>query len=106
MVILIPCRNLLKPAFVLLHASGYESSVYFDGSLFSVDTLEEYYENVLSTRSLLQELRFVIHKEESIFTSSQKILFLGFEIDKINIILTLTSEKKKKLKKENFISAI
>ena len=54
--------------------------------------------NVLSTISLLQELGFVIHPTKSIFVPTQKMTFLGFEIDTLNMTLTLTSKKKENIR--------
>ena len=97
-------NKLLKPPFASLHEFGYESSVYVDGSLLLVQTLEEFFDNVFPTISLLQELGFVIYPTKSIFVPTQKRTFSGFEIDTLNKTLTLASEKKESIK--NIVAAL
>ena len=65
-------NKLPKPLFASLHELVHESSTYVDYSLLLVQTYEECFDNVLSTRSLLQELGFVIHPRKSIFVPTQK----------------------------------
>ena len=92
------CHKLLEPVFASLHELGYESSVYVDDSLVLVQTCQECFDNVLATVSLLQELGFVIHPTKSIFVPTQKITFLGFKIDTLNMTLTLISNKKENIR--------
>ena len=84
--------------FVSLQELGYESSVYVDNNLLLTNTFRECSDDVLSTISLLQELRVVIHSAKSVFVTTQKITFLGFEIDTLNMTLTLTSNKKENIR--------
>ena len=84
--------------FVSLQELGYESSVYVDNNLLLTNTFRECSDDVLSTISLLQELRVVIHSAKSVFVITQKITFLGFEIDTLNMTLTLTSNKKENMR--------
>ena len=91
-------NKLLKPVFASLHELGYESSVYVEDSLLLFQTFKEYFDNVLTTISLLQALGFVIHLTKSIFVPTQKITFLGFEIDTLNKTLAITSNKKKNMR--------
>ena len=63
-----------------------------------VQTCQECFDNVLATVSLLQELGFVIHPTKSIFVPTQKITFLGFKIDTLNMTLTLISNKKENIR--------
>ena len=46
----------------------------------------------------MRELGFVIHTEKSVLTPSQTIVFLGFIISSKNMMLSLTDEKKNKIK--------
>ena len=55
--------------------------VYVDDSLLLAQTFKECFDNILATISLLQALGFAIHPTKSIFVPTQKITFLGFEID-------------------------
>ena len=91
-------NKLLKPVFASLHELGYESSVYVDDSLLLAQTFQECFDNVLATISMLPELGFVIHLTKSIFVPTQKITFLGFEIDTLNMTVTLTTNKKENIR--------
>ena len=91
-------NKLLKPVFASLHELGYESSVYVDDSLLLAQTFQECFDDVLATISMLLELAFVIRLTKSIFVPTQKITFLGFETDTLNMILTLTSNKKENIR--------
>ena len=91
-------NKLLKPVFASLHELGYESSVYVDDSLLLAQTFQECFDDVLATISMLLELAFVIHLTKSIFVPTQKITFLGFETDTLNMTLTLTSNKKENIR--------
>ena len=91
-------NKLLKPLIASLHELGCESSVYTDDSLLLAQKFQECFGNVLATMSLLQALGFVIHPTKSIFVPTQKTTFLGFEIDTLNMTLTLTSNKKENIR--------
>jgi len=53
--------------------------------------------NILDTVNLLRRLGFTIHAEKSILIPQQKITFLGFVLDSIEMTVTLTIEKKQKI---------
>ena len=91
--------KLLKPVFSTLRELGYESVIYVDDSLLQGDTFNECMENVLTTLNALQDLGFVIHSGKSKFIPTQKITFLGFIVDTSKMTLTLTTEKKEKIKR-------
>ena len=91
-------NKLLKPVFASLHELGYESSVYVDDSLLLAQTFQECFDDVLATISMLLELAFVIRLTKSIFVPTQKITFLGFETDTLNMTLTLTSNRKENIR--------
>ena len=89
--------ELLKSVFGSPHELGYESSVYVDEFIVA-QKFEECFDTALSTVSLLQEWGFVIHPKKSIFVPTQKITFLGFETDTLNMTLTLTSKNKENIR--------
>ena len=90
--------KLLKPVFSTLREMGYESVIYVDDSLLQGDTAEECHDNVLETVNALQMLGFIIHHSKSTFVPTQKIEFLGFIIDTVNMTITLTLKKKNKIR--------
>ena len=67
-------------------------------TLLGRDTFEECQDNVFSTLTCLVNLGFCIHPEKSIFTPVQDIIFLGYHINTLRMIIALTSEKKQKIK--------
>ena len=90
--------KLLKPVFAYLRELGFESVIYVDDSLLQGETIEECLDNIRATLDSLQELGFVIHPEKSVLHPTQVITFLGFIIDTVNMTVTLTLEKKEKIK--------
>ena len=91
--------KILKPCFAFLRESGHLSVVYVDDSYLQGDTEEECHINILETVSLLQKLGFTIHVDKSVLQPTQTLTFLGFVINSQAMTLTLTEEKKDKIKK-------
>ena len=56
--------------------------------------------NVNMTINLLDKLGFTIHPEKSILSPTQKLSFLGFKLNSLNMTITLLPEKKLDLKRE------
>ena len=77
---------------------GFESVIYVDDSLLQGDTAMECQDNVLATLDALQMLGFIVHHSKSTFIATQRIEFLGFIIDTVNMTITLTLRKKEKIK--------
>ena len=90
--------KLLKPVFATLREKGFESVIYVDDSFLQGDDFHECMENINITLRYLQELGFVIHPEKSVLYPTQILTFLGFIINTINMTVTLTSEKKERIK--------
>ena len=90
--------KVLKPVFAYLREKGYISAVYVDDNLLVGDTLEECFENILETISLLRVLGFTIHADKSILKPTQEIVFLGFILNSVNMTVTLLTEKKEKIR--------
>ena len=55
-------------------------------------------QNILDTLNLLLSLGFTIKCSKSVFELTQKITSLGFAIDSKNMTITVTSDKKQKIK--------
>ena len=53
--------------------------------------------NIENTIELLQNLGFTIHPTKSILTPTQRITFLGFVTDSVQMTLEITEEKKNKI---------
>ena len=73
--------------------SGYIDDFFTKGDTFSICE-----ENIHKTMHLYDKLGFVINLKKSQIVPTQRIRILGFVIDSVKMIITLTEEKKQKLK--------
>ena len=87
-----------KVPFGHLSSQGHNSVVYVDDSYLQGDTYQACLANIVDTIKLLRELGFVIHPDKSVLTPSQTIVFLGFVISSKHMTLSLTDDKKNKIK--------
>ncbi|KAK6178364.1 hypothetical protein SNE40_013160 [Patella caerulea] len=85
--------KLLKPVFCTLKQAGYVNVPYIDDSYLQADSAQECWDNVVKTIDLLQSVGFIIHPNKSHFIPSQKVIFLGFVLDSVNMTVKLTDEK-------------
>ena len=85
--------KLLKPVFAKLRAQGFASTAFIDDSLQVSKTYEKSLDNVLATTELFMSLGFVVHPDKSIFKPSQRIVYLGFIIDSVQMMVYLTQER-------------
>ena len=90
--------KILKPPFKVLREEGDLSVVYVDDVYLQGDTHGECCKNILATLNLLLSLGFTIKCSKSIFEPTQKITSLGFVIDSKNMTITVTSDRKRKIK--------
>ena len=74
------------------------SVMYVDNIYLQEETHQTCVDNISDIIKLLRKLGFVIHTEKSVLTPSQTIVFLGFIISSKNMTLSLTDEKKNKIK--------
>lgn len=88
--------KMLKPVYTTLHNQGYISVGYIDDSYLQGDTISECRKNILCTAKLFTELGFYVHPIKSVSAPTQKLVFLGFIIDSINMIVLPTPEKIEK----------
>ena len=63
----------------------------------TIHTYEACFHNIERTVELLQNLGFTIHSTKSILTPTQRITFLGFVIDSVQMTLEITEEKRNKI---------
>ena len=81
-----------------LHFENVPLSGYTDDFFMKGDTFSKYEENIHKTVRLYDKLGFVINLKKSQIVPTQKIRILGFVIDSVKMIITLTKEKKQNLK--------
>ena len=86
-----------KVPFGHLRSLGHNSVVYVDDSYLHGEIYLACLDNISDTIKLLRGLGLLL-TEKSVLTSSQTIVFLGFIISSKNMTLSLTDEKKNKIK--------
>ena len=80
--------NLLKPVFGTLRSKGHVSVYYIDDSFLLGSSFGECQRNIDETADLLKRLGFIIHPEKSVKVPTQKLVFLGFDLNKGNNKIT------------------
>ena len=86
-----------KIPFSILREKGFLSVVYVNDSCLQDDDYEDCLSNVLNTTKILRSLGFTILPEKSKFIPTQRITFLGFILNSVQMTITLTLEKKEKI---------
>ena len=71
--------------------------VFANDSYLQGNTYKACLHNIESTIEILQNLGFTIHPTKSILTPTQRITFLGFVTDSVQMTLEITEEKKNKI---------
>ena len=90
--------KLMKPVLAKLRQKGHESVQYIDDGFLKGFTYKECQQNLMDTVQLLQDMGFIIHPEKSVLTPVQEITFLGFVLNSSTMTVSLTEEKKAKIK--------
>ena len=89
--------KLNKVPITTLHFENAPLSGYIDDFFTKGDTLSICKENINKTMHLYAKLGFVINFKKSQILLTRRIKILGFVIDSVKMIVTLTEEKKQKL---------
>lgn len=89
--------KLLKPLFMRLRGNGHISVYYLDDSWLMGLTAEECLLNLNETAKLLRKCGFLINGEKSCFVPSQKVIFLGLQLNSINMTISLPEDKINKI---------
>ena len=90
--------KIFKVTFEHLRSLGHNSAVYVNDSYLQGETNQACLDNILDATELLRELGFAIRTEKSVLIPSQAIVFLCFIISSKNMTLSLTDEKRNKIK--------
>ena len=85
--------KLLKPALSTLHLRGHVSSAYLDDMYFQGKTYQECVGNVIDSVQVVDSLGFVTHPAKYTFIPSQRLEFLGFILNSVEMTIRLTPEK-------------
>ena len=93
------CFNkLLTPVYSTLRQKGHLNVGYIDDSYLQGKDTNECLLNIFDTQTLFTLLGFVINAQKSSVILDQRITFLGFVLDSVSMTITLTDEKKAKVK--------
>jgi len=87
-----------KPVFAYLRSQfGHTCLGYIDDSFYLEDSYTECELATLRAVQLIISLGFKVHPEKSVIIPTQTLEFLGFVLDSIRMIVTLTSKKVDKI---------
>lgn len=89
--------KLLKPAYSTLRSEGYLNVGYIDDCYLQGSSAVESCNNIEAARKLFESLGFVVNYEKSVLNPVQKIVFLGFVLDSMNMRVYLSTNKAEKL---------
>ena len=89
--------KILKVPFAYLRARGHSNSAYIDDSFLNAGTVKSCADTVITTVSLLDGLGFTVHPDKSCFVPTQRITYLGFVLDSVEMRVRLTYEKAEKI---------
>ena len=89
--------KLWKPVFAKLRQEGHSCLGYIDDS-FIVGLDKISCESAVQRMvQIMQELGFIIHPAKSVFSPVQRLTFLGFIFDSVNMTVELEPDKKEKI---------
>lgn len=89
--------KIMKPIYARLRKLGHINAGFIDNIYLQGSTADECRENVRETAELLSDAGFVAHPVKSVFTPTQTLSHLGFNLNSKLMTVTLTSEKAKKV---------
>ena len=78
--------------------NGHQPVIYIDDTYLQGETVDACNQNVMATIEMLSKFGFVINSEKSLFYATQKLEFLGFFLNSIEMTVTLTEHIGEKLK--------
>ena len=91
--------KLTKPPLAVLRLEGIVIAIYIDDLIILGETYEECLTGSIKTIKMLLRLGFLIHPDKSTFFATQKLTYLGFIFDSVNMLLSVTNDKKDKIQK-------
>lgn len=89
-----------KPLYSALRKAGHTLLGYIDDSMLQALSFKECEANIAATTSLVSSLGFFIHPIKSVLVPTQILTFLGFIINSMLMIVTLTKSKLRNTLKE------
>ena len=89
--------KLSKPVYSTLRSQGYLNVGYIDDAYLQGDSKTDCRSNIHTNLNLFESLGLLINHEKSVLQPCQKLAFLGFILDSVNMKVILTTEKTKKI---------
>lgn len=89
--------KLMKVPFSQLRKEGHVNSAYLDDSFLQGEGFDECAINICQTVQLLDGLGLTVHPEKSVLFPTQILVFLGFVLNSILMIVSLTMQKAQKV---------
>lgn len=90
--------KIMKVPFGDLRKRGHANSAYIDDSLLLALTQEGCQDNIEATVHLVDSLGFTVHPLKSVLRPMQIVVFLGFVLNSLLMIVSLTQDKAQKIK--------
>ena len=91
--------KLLKPVFSHFRSLGIITLCYLDDFIFLSSTPEALARDLDYVLSVLDSLGLTINLDKSCLFPSQRIEFLGFDLDSVSMSVTLTRDKQEKIQR-------
>ena len=89
--------KLLKPVYSTLQSQTFLNVAYTDDSYLQGDSKTDCRNNVLTTKNLFESPGFLINHDKSVLQPCQKLAFLGFILDSVDMKVFLLTEKTDKI---------
>lgn len=89
---------MLKTPLSHLRLMNHIVSGYIDDLCLQGSTYQKCAINVLDSVQMLDNLGLIIHPEKSVFIPQQKMIFWGFVIDSVRMVVMLAEDSIHKLK--------
>ena len=90
--------RLCKPMLAYLQHQGVEIVIYIDGTFLRAPSAQELSQRLKITMCTLEGCGFLINHDKSVLHPTQKLEFLGFQIDTVAFTISLLETKQSKLK--------
>ena len=92
--------KLLKPVLSKLRRSGIILAISIDDGWVKGLTYDDCFRNVIATVQLFSKLGFLLHEEKSVLIPSQHVSILGYNVDSLEMLVTLGDDKTNNAIKE------
>ncbi|XP_018496867.1 uncharacterized protein LOC108864903 [Galendromus occidentalis] len=92
--------KMLKPVASKLRQQGVVVIVYLDDFLLMADSPARLADHVTTTTDLLTSLGYTVNFEKSALSPSQRVTYLGYEIDSTTMQLSVPPEKREQIKRD------